>query len=59
MEKLHMLLVAAVLLTLTLAIARQLSEMNNIYIFPDVFGKAYSRHGNDGGVPPPEQYYQY
>lgn len=54
-----MLLVTAVLLTLTLAIARQLSEMNNIYIFPDVFGKAYSRHGNDGGVPPPEQHYQY
>lgn len=59
MEKLHMLLVAAVLLTLTLAIARQLSEMNNIYIFPDVFGTAYSRHGWDQGVEPPQSHYQY
>jgi hypothetical protein len=47
METIYMLLLSLVLITLTLAIARQLSEMNNIYIFPDVFGSAYSRHGWD------------
>lgn len=44
-----MLLLAGVLVTLILAIARQLSEMNTIYAFPDVFGAAFSRHGWDQG----------
>lgn len=52
METIHMLLVGGVLLTLILAIARQLSEMNNIYRFPDVFGTAYSHHGWDQGIAP-------
>ena len=47
-----MLLVAAVLFTLMFAIARQLSEMNSIYRFPDVFGSAFSRHGWDQGIAP-------
>lgn len=59
MEKIHMLLVLGVLVTLIFAIARQLSEMNTIYRFPDVFGTSYSRHGWDQGIAPPSQYYQY
>jgi len=59
METIYKLLIAAVLITLMFAIARQLSEMNNIYRFPDVFGTAYSRHGWDRGEAPPSQHYQY
>ena len=49
MEQIHMLLIGGVLVTLILAIARQMSEMNTIYKFPDVFGAAFSRHGWDQG----------
>ena len=39
-----------VLLTLALAIARQLSEQRTIYLLPDSFGRIFSRKGWDGGV---------
>ena len=41
---------AIVLLTLAIAIARQLSENTGIYLLPDSFGTAYSEHGWDRGV---------
>jgi hypothetical protein len=40
----------AVLATLSLAIARQLSEQRTIYLLPDSFGKIFSRKGWDGGA---------
>jgi hypothetical protein len=40
----------AVLATLALAIARQLSEQRTIYLLPDSFGKIFSRKGWDGGA---------
>lgn len=41
-----------VLLTLSLAIARQLSEQRTIYLLPDSFGRIFSRKGWDGGALP-------
>jgi hypothetical protein len=39
-----------VLVTLALAIARQLSEQRTIYLLPDSFGRIFSRKGWDGGL---------
>ena len=39
----------AVLFTLAIAIARQLSEQKNIYLFPDSFGSIFSKKGWDQG----------
>ena len=39
-----------VLLSLSIAIARQLSEQRTIYLLPDSFGKLFSRHGWDRGI---------
>ena len=39
-----------VLASLTLAIARQLSEQRTIYFLPDSFGTLFSRKGWDGGA---------
>ena len=47
MEKVFTVLGWFVLATLSLAIARQLSEQKNIYLFPDSFGEPYARHGQE------------
>ena len=49
MDQVPIILASLVLLTLTFAIARQLSEQHFIYQFPDSFGTPYSRHGWDEG----------
>jgi len=50
MEQHFTVLGCLVLITLILAIARQLSEQRNIYELPDSFGATYSRHGWDRGI---------
>lgn len=41
-----------VLVTLAIAIARQLSEQRTIYFLPDSFGTFFSNYGWDRGTPP-------
>jgi hypothetical protein len=50
MEQVFTVLGWAVLLTLSLGIARQLSSQPTIYQFPDSFGSLYSSHGWDKGA---------
>ena len=48
MEQMYTVLGWVVLITLALGIARQLSETNYIYQFPDSWGKQYARYGQAG-----------
>lgn len=48
MEKAFTVLGWGVLITLSLAIARQLSEQRNIYLLPDSWGKQYATYGQAG-----------
>ena len=48
MEKAFTVLGWGVLITLSLAIARQLSEQKNIYLLPDSWGKRYASYGQAG-----------